>query len=180
MVLVVLLNSVPYTEYPGPFIRQPAPVAGAPEESMRGLGGLVGLIVVAAIAGLIYKNNASPTGANGGATAISAITSVGVENDLIQIAQAERAYEAEHGSYAPLDELTLSDAMSVHKSGRDGYKYESVLSANGFRIIARCSTFARSGCRDYFVDETMEVQPYTEPDPDAPPQPAPEPPADDN
>ena len=147
---------------------------------MRGLGGLVGLIVVAAIAGFIYKNNVSSTEVTGGGTPISTINSVGVESDLIQMAQAERAYQAEHGSYASLDELASSGAIAVRKPARDGYKYEASLSSEGFRIIAHCSTFAKSVCKEYFIDETMEVQPYTEPDPNAPPQPAPEPPADDN
>jgi hypothetical protein len=126
---------------------------------MRSLGGLVGLLVVALFAGLFYKYYFSSAQSPGAATPMQTIDVVGVKNDLVAIAQAERLYQAEHGAYTSLDELTSSGAMSMKKTGRGGYTYEVETSATGFRAIARCPAATIPGCANYAVDQTMEVQP---------------------
>jgi hypothetical protein len=120
---------------------------------------LVGLLAVALIAGLFYKYYFSQAQPPGEATPVQTIDVVGVKNDLVAIAQAERLYQAEHGAYASLNELTTSGAMSMKKPGRDGYTYEVEMSAQGFRAIAHCPAATIPGCTNYAVDETMEVQP---------------------
>ena len=127
---------------------------------MRSLGSLVGLLVVALIAVLVYKfyfSQEQSTGM-GVATPIQTINVVGVKNDLLAIAQAERAYQAMHGSYVSLDELTSSGALTTTKSGRDGYTYEVESSSNGFRVVARCPAATSPGCTNYTIDQTMEIQ----------------------
>jgi len=125
---------------------------------VRSLGSLVGLLIVAAIAVLTYKyyfSQQSP----GTATPQQTINVVGVKNDLIAIAQAERAYQVEHGSYASLEQLSSSGAMSMSRSGREGYTYEVETSPDGFRAIAHCPAATMPGCTSYSVDQTMEIQP---------------------
>jgi hypothetical protein len=127
---------------------------------MRSLGSLVGLLVVALIAVLVYKfyfSQGQSTGM-GGATPLQTINVVGVKNDLLAIAQAERAYQAEHGSYVSLDELTSSGALTMTKSGRDGYTYEVESSSSRFRVVARCPAATSPGCTNYAIDQTMEIQ----------------------
>ncbi|HEY0701812.1 MAG TPA: hypothetical protein VGD60_03510 [Candidatus Acidoferrales bacterium] len=127
---------------------------------MRSLGSLVGLLVVALIAVLGYKfyfEKAQSTA--GTATPMQTIDVVGVKNDLIAIAQAERAYQAEHGSYASLADLNSSGAMSMTKTSRDGYTYDVETSASSFRVIAHCPATVTPGCQNWSVDQTMEVQP---------------------
>jgi hypothetical protein len=126
---------------------------------MRSLGGLIGLLAIALIAGLVYKYYLSQPQAPGAATPVQTIDIVGVKTDLLAIAQAERLYQAEHGSYASLDELTASGAMSMKKSGRDGYTYQVETSGQSFRVIARCPAATIPGCTNYAIDQTMEVQP---------------------
>lgn len=122
---------------------------------------VVGLLIAAGIALLAYKvylsKTVASTGANGGPT--QTIDVAGVKMDLLSIAQAERMYQAEHGSYASMDDLTSSGALSVRKSGRDGYTYDVKTVADGFRVIASCPSTKFPGCSDYSVDQTMEVQP---------------------
>ncbi len=84
---------------------------------------------------------------------------IGVKTDLLGIAQSERVYQAGHGSYASLDELVSSGAMSMAKPGRDGYTYNVETSADGFRVVAHCPSATSPGCTNYSVDQTMEVQP---------------------
>ena len=83
----------------------------------------------------------------------------GVKNDLLGMAQAERVYQAEHNSYASLEDLVSSGALAIKKSGRDGYTYEAAASTESFRIIAHCPSATLPGCTSYVIDQTMEVQP---------------------
>jgi hypothetical protein len=125
---------------------------------MRSLGSLIGLLVVALIAGMIYKNYFQGLKASGAATPVQTINIVGVKNDLLGIAQAERAYQAEHGTYASLSDLTSSGALTMKSSGRDGYVYDVDFSAQTFRAIAHCPIATQPGCQNWSVDQSMEVQ----------------------
>jgi hypothetical protein len=127
--------------------------------TMRSLGSLVGLLVVALIAGMIYKSYFQRLQATGAATPVQTINIVGVKNDLIGIAQAERAYQAEHGSYGSLSDLTSSGALAMKTSGRDGYLYDLDFSDQSFRAIAHCPAATQPGCQNWSVDQTMEVEP---------------------
>lgn len=121
---------------------------------------MVSLLVVALIAVFAYKFWFSQMQSSGaGATPTQTIDIVGVKNDLIGIAQAERNYQAEHGSYVSLDDLVSSGTLTMTKKGRDGYTYEVDTSSPGFRAIAHCPTATSPGCQDWAVDQTMEVAP---------------------
>jgi hypothetical protein len=129
------------------------------EAPVRSIGSLVGLLVVAATVGLIYRYYFSQ---NQQAAPIShptqTIDVIGVRNDLLGMAQAERIYQTQHSGYGSLDDLVSSGAMTVKKSGRDGYTYEAEVSTESFRIIAHCPRATQPGCTNYFIDQTMEVQ----------------------
>jgi hypothetical protein len=121
---------------------------------------VVSLLVVALIAVFAYKFWFSQLQSSGaGATPMQTIDIVGVKNDLIGIAQAERNYQAEHGSYVSLDDLISSGALTIPKRGRDGYTYEVDTSGPGFRVIGHCPTATSPGCQDWAVDQTMQVAP---------------------
>lgn len=125
---------------------------------MRALGSLIGLLIVATICVVIYKYYFSQSVAPGVTTPVQTIDVVGVKNDLIAIGQAERLYQAEHGSYASLDDLVSSGAMTIKKSGRDGYTYDAEASADSFRVIATCPRDKFPACSNYAIDQSMEVQ----------------------
>jgi hypothetical protein len=118
---------------------------------------LAGLLIIAFIAGLFYKFYFSKSMPEGGGTPRQAIDAVGAKNDLLGIAQAERAYQAEHGGYASLDELTTSGALSVKKN-RDGYTYDIESSPASFRAFAHCAPSTNPGCTSYSIDQSMEIQ----------------------
>jgi len=99
--------------------------------------GMISLLIVAAIsvgAYMMFLKQAAP---GAGMTATQAISLTGVQNDLMTIAQAERMYFAQSGSYADLDTLVSSGTMTLSRSGRDGYSYSVQPSANGFVVTAR-------------------------------------------
>ncbi|MGA7840149.1 MAG: hypothetical protein WCA34_04485 [Candidatus Acidiferrales bacterium] len=119
---------------------------------------LAGLLIVALLAALVYKYYFSSLQSAGSGTPAQTIDIVGVKNDLLGIAQAERAHQAEHGSYASLDELISSGELTMTRSGRNGYTYSVETSDQSFRAIAHCPTATFPGCSNYAVDQSMEVQ----------------------
>lgn len=119
---------------------------------------LAGLLIVALLAALVYKYYFSSLQSAGSGTPAQTIDIVGVKNDLLGIAQAERAHQAEHGSYASLDELISSGELTMKRTGRNGYTYSVETSDQSFRAIAHCPTATFPGCSNYAVDQSMEVQ----------------------
>jgi len=126
---------------------------------MRSVGGLIALVIGAAILLFIYRGQLSQTLSkeNGGGSAIQSISTTGVKNDLIAIAQAERTYMAEHSSYASLSELTSSGAMSMARPGRDGYTYWVDTQPGGFTVTARYSGPISPPPPTFTIDQSMEV-----------------------
>lgn len=121
---------------------------------------VISLLVVAAIVLVSYKLYFSQMRTEGGTgSPVQTIDVVGVKNDLLAIAQAERAYQAEHGSYASFDDLTSSGSLTMRKPSRNGYTYDVETTAESFRVIAHCPSTTTVGCVDYSVDQTMEVRP---------------------
>jgi hypothetical protein len=119
---------------------------------------VLGLLVVAAIVLLSYKFYFSEMRTAGaGANPVQTVDLVGVKNDLIAIGQAERMYQAQHGSYASLDDLVSSGMMTIRK-GRDGYTYSVDASADSFEVTAHCSGTPQT-CVDYSMDQSMQPHP---------------------
>jgi len=126
---------------------------------MRSLGSLAGLLIVVLISAFTYKFYLAKSPAVGGAqTPAQTIDVVGVKSDLLGIAQAERLYQAQHGTYASMNDLVSSGAMSVRKSGRDGYTYDVDASADSFQAVAHCPADTQPGCTNYTIDQTMTIQ----------------------
>ena len=122
---------------------------------MRALGSLVAIIVVLGAGYWFYATSMKSSNANG--SPIEAVSSVGAKSDLLSMAQAERVYQASHGSYASLDELYSSGSLPLRKPDRENYTYSSETSAGGFTITARCQA-QDAACPSFSIDQTMQVQ----------------------
>jgi hypothetical protein len=87
--------------------------------------GFVGLLVALLTAGGIYffYMKRMPS-ADVGTAPTQAISLTGVRMDLMQIAQAERAYLASNGRCGSLGDLTSSGTQNLARTERDGYSYE--------------------------------------------------------
>lgn len=129
---------------------------------MRGIMGLLSLVFVVAIGLMIYRSYF--TGPGGVATMgtdnpRAVIDVTGVRNDLLMMAQAERAFQALNGRYAPLEELQSSGNLLLDPArGRQGYAYASDISGSDrrFRITATYSGPA-TGMPTLSIDETMQI-----------------------
>lgn len=99
---------------------------------------LAAILVAAAVVYAIfhYYFQKMPT-TDQGTAPTQAISLTGVRADLLQIAQAERSYIALSGHCASLEELVSSSALSVPRTGRDGYTYSIGCSGADFKVSAR-------------------------------------------
>jgi hypothetical protein len=118
---------------------------------------LVGLLLTLLIIFGAYKLFFAQLQSTGSAAPARTIDVTGVKNDLVSIAQSERIYQTQHASYGTLDQLTSSGAMSMAKTGRDGYTYSVDATASSFRVVAQCPAAANPGCSNYAIDDSMTI-----------------------
>lgn len=128
---------------------------------MRALMSLLGLVIVLAIGQFIYRSYF--TGSTGAAVTMGsnnprAVADVaGVKNDLLGMAQAERAYMALNGRYAALDDLYQSGDIAIDPGrARQGYSYSAQVTNRSFMITATYSGPA-TGMPTLSIDESMQV-----------------------
>jgi hypothetical protein len=123
---------------------------------MRGTFGFLALVIAMAIGMYIYSRQAqSVSGSAPNANPETTVNVIGVKNDLIAIANAERAFNAEQGRYASLDELTSGRYITV-RGERPPYTYSVEVTGASFRVNA--DTTAPGAPPHMWVDETMVVQ----------------------
>jgi hypothetical protein len=127
--------------------------------------GLIGLLVTATIGLGIYMYTLKQAAPAPDMAVTQNISIVGVKNDLIGMAQAERMYYAQNGSYTDLSTLSSSGTMNIARTGRDGYTYSAEPSGNRFTITATYTPPPVSNPAGvtpphfpiFTIDETMEV-----------------------
>jgi hypothetical protein len=116
--------------------------------------GFISILITMAVGMYIYTSQVRSTSPAGTANPEGTVNIVGVQNDLLSIARAEREYAAEKGSYASLDELVSANYVTV-KGERPPYSYQVDTSSSGFRVTA-----TRSGPgspAQIWIDDTMQV-----------------------
>lgn len=123
---------------------------------MRGTFGFLVLVIVVGIGMYIYSQQAqSVSGSAPNANPETTANVIGVKNDLIAIANAERQFNADQGHYASLDELTSGRYMTI-RGGRAPYTYNVETSGSSFRVTA--DTTAPGAPPHLWVDDSMVVQ----------------------
>ena len=124
----------------------------------RGFG-ILGMVIALAIGAYIYKQQIQATSAPGGATANprATIDVVGVKNDLIAIANAERRHFALDGKYVSIDDLISNGDISMQKPSRGPFSYSSEIGDTTFRIVATYSGPPAEGPTTMSIDQTMEI-----------------------
>lgn len=99
--------------------------------------GFVSILLTAAIGLGIYMYYLKQAAPAPGMVVTQAPSLVGVKNDLVAIAQAERMYYVQNGSYTDLSTLASSGTMNVARTSRDGYTYTAEASGNSFTVTAQ-------------------------------------------
>jgi hypothetical protein len=127
--------------------------------------GLIGIMVTAAIGLGIYMYTLKQAAPAPGMVVTQNISITGVKNDLVAIAQAERMYFTQSGSYADLPTLSSSGTMNITRTNRDGYTYSVDSSASTFTVTATYTAppidipkgVTPPHFPTYSIDQTMEV-----------------------
>jgi hypothetical protein len=126
------------------------------EEAMGRAFGFIGTIIVMAVGMYLYSTQLKDAAAPGGGTTPTGTANVvGVKNDLISIANAERGYYATEQKYASLDDLISGKYLTIEKQ-RPPYTYDVETTSTGFRVTA--TRDSAGGPAQFWIDETMQVQ----------------------
>jgi hypothetical protein len=126
------------------------------EGTMGRAFGFLGTVIVMAVGMYIYSIQLKDTSAPGNAsTPTGTANIVGVKNDLISIANAERGYFATEQKYVSLDELVSGHYITIERQ-RPPYTYDVETTSTGFRVTATRDT-AGSPVQ-LWIDENMQVQ----------------------
>ena len=127
---------------------------------MKGIIGLLGLVIALGIGAYIYTHSAkSAADAAGGAGSPKmAIDVTGVKNDLIAFGTAEKQTYALDGKYLSIDEMRAKGS-SIPADHRGSFTYASQVSDTGFKITATYTGEAMAGIpKSLSIDETMQVK----------------------
>ena len=125
---------------------------------MKAAGGLLGVLMVAAIGLYIFKAQLQ-IGSGETVPPKQQIDTVGVRTHLLAIAQAERRYAAVHGTYAGIAELQSKGFLPNSGSLLRGYNFDARVDGDRHFIISATPLEANStGLPNLVIDETMKVE----------------------
>jgi hypothetical protein len=126
------------------------------EGAMGRAFGFIGTMIVMGVGMYIYSiqvKDVSTT--SGGGSSTGTTTIVGVRNDLIAIANAERGYFATQQKYVSLDELISGNYITIERQ-RLPYTYDVEITPSGFQATA---TRGSAGApAQLWIDETMQIK----------------------
>jgi hypothetical protein len=118
--------------------------------------GFLSLVIVMAAGMYIYSLQIKNVSAPGtGSTPAGTANIIGVRNDLISIANAERAYFASQQKYASLDELVSGNYITIERQ-RPPYTYDAESTSSGFRVTATRDSAGAPA--QIWIDESMQIQ----------------------
>lgn len=125
---------------------------------LRSLG-FISLLLVLAAGAYIYTRQIKATSAPGGATTNprATVDVMGVKNDLIAIASAERRRFALDGKYVPLSDLISNGDISMPAPRRGDFNYSSDVTEDGFRITATYSGQDPTAPKTMSIDQSMQI-----------------------
>jgi hypothetical protein len=120
--------------------------------------GFISLIIVLGIGAYIYMRQTKDVMSAGSSTPTATVDLIGVRNDLLAIAQAERSHVATQGGYVSIEALRSQGDLTMTRDNRGPYNYSAEISDGSFRIVATYSGAENSGMpKTLSVDQTMQV-----------------------
>ena len=118
--------------------------------------GFIGVLIAVGVGAYLYTQQAKSASV-GGSSPRATIDTVGVKNDLMAIANAERRRLASDGKYVSLDELRSNGDISMPGNTRGPYTYSVETSDSGFRVVATYSGPDAQAPRSMSIDQTMQI-----------------------
>lgn len=120
--------------------------------------GFLTLIVVVAAGAYIYMRQTKSVMSAGTSNPTATVDLIGVRNDLLAIAQAERSHAALQSGYVSIDALRSGGDLPMPRNNRGPYNYSAEVSDSGFRIVATYSGPENSGMPSALsIDQSMQI-----------------------
>lgn len=116
--------------------------------------GVVGVVLVLGAGYFLYQR--SVTSLPGGESPQEQIDTVAIRQRLLTIAQTERQYQASHGKYATLEELS-GESLLPGGTEQRGYSYTATITSTGFRITATPTDPDKAEWPTLEITELMQV-----------------------
>jgi hypothetical protein len=116
--------------------------------------GFIGLVIVVAVGGYFYTSQLKQVAANVDAPA-AALSSTGVRNDLLAMAQSELRYLASHPTYASLDQLKADG--DIHVPTRPDFVYDIDAGTDHFTITATYIGTDPKATKHLRIDDTKTI-----------------------
>jgi hypothetical protein len=117
----------------------------------------LGLLIALAVGAWLFTQRTQQPDVAGNPRAT--VDVVGVKNDLISLANAERRFFARESRYASIDELRSAGDISMPSNNRGPYVYTVDISDSGFRITATYTGPPESeAIRSLSIDESMQIR----------------------
>ena len=116
------------------------------------------LLAVLVVGSWFYMKGTQSVVSGGSSNPTATVDLVGVRNDLLAMAQAERSHAAMKGAYVSLDQLRTDGDLTMSRDSRGPYSYSAETSDGSFRIVARYSGPENSGMpKTLSIDQSMEI-----------------------
>lgn len=119
--------------------------------------GFISLIIVVAVGAYIYMRQTQSVMTAGTSTPTATVDLVGVKNDLLAIAQAERSHAAQQGNFVSIDELRSQGDLAMSRDNRGPYTYSAEISGGSFRIVATYSGPDPGMPKTISIDQSMQI-----------------------
>lgn len=117
----------------------------------------IALIIVVGAGAYIYMRQTQSVTQAGTSNPMATVDLIGVKNDLLAIAQAERSHGALQGSFVSIEELRSQGELAMSRDSRGPYKYSADVSAGAFRIVATYSGSDPGMPKNISIDQSMQI-----------------------
>jgi hypothetical protein len=120
--------------------------------------GFLSLIAVVAVGAYIYMRQTQGVMTAGTSSPTATVDLIGVRNDLLAIAQAERSHAAMQGSYVSIETLRSQGDLTMERNNRGPYNYSAEISDSSFCIVATWAGPENSGMpKSLSIDQSMQI-----------------------
>jgi hypothetical protein len=118
----------------------------------------VTLLAVLAVGAWYYMRQTQGVMSAGSASPTAAVDLMGVRNDLLAIAQAERSHAALKGGFVSLEQLRSEGDLTMTRDRRGPYTYSADVSDTSFRIVATYTGAPDPALpKSLSIDQSMQI-----------------------
>ena len=116
--------------------------------------GLIGTVIVAAIGAYVYLGQMKEMSPDG-KTPETKVNVIGIQNDLLSMANAEKRYQVTNSKFASLEDLRTNSDIQV--PSRKDVRYSVDVRGDHFRITATYSGPDPKAPKLFAIDDTLAI-----------------------